>query len=232
MINLPTILTEDTHFYKKYEKDLKHLLGTPYISYSTMNSWMDLKYRGDFIKQKLLGIKLPSGVYADLGTYLGTAVETGEFPKDNPHGFTGQENVDLEKYRKPGAEYEKIIIIERDGYFIVGFIDIYYENSAGEKHLEDNKTGGKDKESEYKSDDYLQTVLYNYALGGECKTGVNFFRRTGSHINPPLHLSKEQFYIPIEYNEKRVDTALKKVDKAIKEITEIKNVFDKFFAKK
>ena len=225
-VNLPTILTEDTHFYKAYEKELKHLLGKPYISYSTMNSWFD--YRNDFIKQKLIGIKLPSGVYAELGNYLGCAVEIGQFSDENPHGFIGQENVDLDKYRKPNAEYEKLIVIDKGDYFMVGFIDIYYE-SEGLKYLEDNKTGGNKKESEYSSDEYLQTVYYNYALGGDCITGVNFFRREGSHVRPPLKLSTEQFYIPITYNETRVDKAMKKLELAVKEISEITTVYNKFF---
>jgi len=225
-VNLPTVLTEDTHFYKKYENELKHLLGKYYISYSTINSWFD--YRPDFIKQKFLGIRLPSGVYADMGNFLGEAVENGFFSQDNPHGFIGQENVDLNKYRKPDAEYEKLIIIDRGEYFMVGFIDIYYEQE-GKKYLEDNKSGGANKEKEYASEDYLQTVFYNYALGGDCVTGVNFFRREGSHVRPPLKLGKEQFYIPVEYNESRVKKALAKLDLAVKEISEIKKVFDKYF---
>lgn len=226
-INLPSILTEETHFYKKYENELKHLLGKQYISYSTINSWFD--YRGDFIKQKLLGIRLPSGVYADLGNYLGEAVENGFFSEENPHGFIGKENVDLNQYRKSNAEYEKLIVIDRGEYFMVGFIDIYYEEN-GKKYLQDNKSGGANKEKDYSSDEYLQTVFYNYALGGDCITGVNFFRREGSHVRPPLKLSKEQFYIPVAYNETRVKKALKKMDLAVKEITEIKNVYDRYFS--
>jgi hypothetical protein len=225
-INLPSILTEDTHFFKEpYIEQLKPYLGRPYISYSSVGSWND--YKDNFIKEKLVGIKLPQGIYASLGNYVGEAIEKGVWG-DNPNGFTGQENLNLNRYRKPNAEYEKLIIIDRGTYIIVGFIDIYYEENCL-KHLEDNKTGGKGKESTYVSDDYLQTVLYNYALKGECKTGVNFIRREGSHVNPPLKIGKEQFYIPIDYNEKRVKKALDKVDKTVKEITEIKNVFDKYF---
>jgi hypothetical protein len=225
-INLPSILTEQTHFYKEpYKEQLEPFLGRPYISYSSVGSWNE--YKENFIKEKLVGIKLPQGIYASLGNYVGEAIENGFFG-DNPNGFTGQDNLDLEKYRKPGAEYEKLIIIDRGEFFIVGFIDIYFEEN-GKKYLLDNKTGGKGKESAYQSEDYLQTVLYNYALNGECETGVNFIRREGSHVNPPLKISKEQFYIPVDYNEKRVKKALDKVDKTVKEITEIKNVLDRYF---
>lgn len=226
-INLPSILTENTHFYKdKYKEQLEPYLNRPYISYSSVGSWFD--YKDNFIKEKLVGIKLPQGIYACLGNYVGTAIEHGYFSEENPYGFVGQENINLEDYRKPNAEYEKLIIIDRGEYIIIGFIDVYFEED-GKKYLLDNKTGGKSKEAVYSSEEYLQTVLYNYALNGECETGVNFIRREGSHVNPPLKIGKEQFYIPVEYNEKRVKTALDKVDKAVKEISEIKNVFDRFF---
>lgn len=230
-INLPSILTEETHFYvEPYKKELEPYLGKPYISYSTMGSWSDEKYRPDFIKQKLVGISLPQSTYAALGNYVGEAIENGYFNDSNPFGFIGQENLDVNMYRKPEAEYEKLIVIDRGDYIIVGFIDIYYEEK-GKKYIQDMKTGGKDKEKEYLSDDYLQTVLYNYALGGDCEIGVNFIRRLNSHYTPPLKISNEQFYIPNTYTEDKVKKILSKFDKAVDEISEIKGVYDKFFGK-
>jgi hypothetical protein len=226
MMNLPTVLTETTRFYKEpYIEQLKPFLGKPYISYSSVGSWNE--YKDNFIKEKLVGIKLPQGIYASFGNYVGEAIENGFFG-ENPYGFIGQENLDLERYRKPNAEYEKLIVIDRGGFIIVGFIDIYYEQD-GKKYLEDMKTGGKGKESSYSSEDYLQTVLYNHALNGECETGVHFIRRENSHIKPPLKISTEQFYIPVEYNEKRVKKALDKVDKTAKEISEINTTYQKYF---
>lgn len=230
MINLPSILTETTWFYEANKEKLKHLLNTPYISYSTTNSWDT--YKEDLIKQKFVGITLPDGIYAKLGNYVGEAVENGYFSEDNPYGFVGQDNLDLNKYRKPNAEYEKIIIIERDGFFIVGFIDIFYIENE-EVNVEDNKTGGKLKENDYSSDEYIQTVLYGHAIeqeyGKEPKIGVNFIRREGSHVNPPLKISKEQFYIPNTYSKERVQKALKKVDTTVKEISELYTTYNKYF---
>lgn len=226
---LPTILTEDTHFYKKYETELKPHLGKPYISYSSVDSWFN--YREDFIKQKFGKIKLPTGVYAMFGSYIGEAIENGKFG-ENLHGFEGQENLDLDSLRPDGAEYEKLIVIDRGNYIIVGFIDIYYEKD-GKAHIEDAKSGGKSKENNYKDDSYIQVILYAHAIentgikiGG---TGVRFIRREGSHINPPLKIGKDQFYIPLEYNKKRVDFALNKVDKAVKEISDLYKTFIKIF---
>lgn len=229
-IQLPSVLTEDTPFYEKHQEQLKPHLGKYYISYSTVSSWFS--YKEDLIKQKFAGIKLDSGIYADLGSYVGEAVETGQFPSENPHNFQGQENVDLDKLRPNGAEYEKLIVIDRGDYIIVGFIDIYLEEN-GVCHILDLKSGGAKKENEYSSKDYIQVILYAHAIESLGKkigsTKVYFIRRTGSHINPPLVLSKEQFEIPLEYNKERVKFALAKVDKAVKEISELYTTYTKIF---
>src|SRR5690606_15794401 len=100
--------------------------------------------------------------------------------------------------------------------------------------VEDLKTGGSGKEKEYQKEDYVQVILYAYALEQEGykigKTGVWFVRRTGSHIKPPLHISSEQFPIPLEYNPQRVEFALKKIDKAVQEISEYCKIYAKFFS--
>lgn len=228
---LPSKLTKDCWFYKGNEKLIDPHLNKYYISYSTASSWAD--YRGDFIKQKLAGIKLPDGVYSSLGNYLGSAVETGEFPKENPWGFTGQENLSLIT-RPEGAKYERMILIDRGEYVIIGFIDIMHEYEPGVVSVEDLKTGGSGKEKEYMKEDYVQVILYAYALEKEGykigRTGVWFVRRTGSHIKPPLHISNEQFRIPLEYNPQRVDFALKKMDKDVQEISEYVKIYQKFFS--
>lgn len=235
---LPTILTENTHFYKGNEKKLKKFLGKPYISYSSVSSYID--YQEDFIKQKFAKIKLPDGLYAALGTFVGQAIETGSFNVENPNGFSGLENLDLKKLRPKGAEYEKLITIDMGDYFIVGFIDIFtFDKKTGVAMVSDCKSGGSSKEDSYKSKEYIQTTLYAKAIqdeyGTKCKevkTKILFIRREGSHINPPLHISKEQFEIPLEYNEERVKYALDKVDNAVKGISKLYEVYTRVFEAK
>ena len=235
MINLPSILTESSWFYKepKYQEQLKPYLDKPYISYSTMESWEE--YREDFIKEKLVGLPQPFGIYKEFGSYLGTAFENGNFDHDNPFGFIGQENLDLSKYRTDDAEYEKLIIIDRGEYIIIGFIDKFERLEDGSVHVQDLKSGGAKKEEKYASDEYTQVPLYAHALEqiGEKigKTDVLFIRRESSHYKPPLKISKEQFYIPVNYTKEKVDKALKKVDRVVKEISKIKTEYDKFFVK-
>lgn len=229
-IQLPSIITEDCWFYKANKELCEPHLGKPYISNSSIDSWEN--YQEDFIKQKFIGIKLPDGLYAKLGNYVGEAVENGEFG-DNEFGFTGQENLDLSSLRPKGAEYEKMILIDMGEYVIIGFIDVFHEYEKNVVHVRDMKTGGKKKEDKYSSKDYIQVILYARAIeqmGYEIgKTDVYFIRRTGSHINPPLNISKEQFEIPLEYDEKRVDFALKKVDKIVKEISSVYTTYQKIF---
>ena len=232
-INLTSILTEDTWFYKdeRYQEQLKPFLGKPYISYSTMESYND--YVEGFIKEKLVGLPQPFGIYKEFGSYLGTAYENGNYDHDNPHGFIGQENFDLSKYRNDNAEYEKLIIIDRGEYIVVGFIDKFERLEDGSVWVNDLKSGGAKKEEKYEGEDYHQVNLYAHALeqNGEKigRTDVLFVRRESSHYKPPLKISKEQFYIPVDFNEKRVKKALDKVEKTAKEISELKTTYDNFF---
>lgn len=229
-IKLPSKITKDSWFYKDNEELCKPHLGKYYISYSSVESWIG--YREDFIKQKFAGIKTPDGLYAQLGNYMGEAVETGTFG-DNPSGFTGQENIDLKELRPEGAEYEKMIIIDMGEYVILGFIDVFHEYEKMVAHIRDLKTGGKNKEKKYSSEEYVQVVLYAYAieqLGYKIgKTDVYFVRRTGSHVNPPLNISEEQFEIPLEYSKERVKFALDRVDKVVKEVSDVYKTYVKVF---
>ena len=233
MINLTSVLTENTHFYKEhYIEQLKPHLGRPYVSYSTMESWNE--YREDFIKEKLVGLPQPFGIYKEFGTYIGTAYENGNFEHENKHGFIGQENIDWTKYRQEGDEYEKLIIIDRGDYICVGFIDKFLRLGDNTVWVNDCKSGGAKKEDKYSSDEYKQVTLYSHALEemGEKigRTDVLFIRRESSHYKPPLKIGKEQFYIPITHTKEKVDKALKYMDKSVKEISEIKSVYDKYFA--
>jgi len=233
MIKLPSVLTEETWFYKERPLDqhrLKPYLNKPYISYSSVDSYFN--YPEDFIKQKFAKIELPEGIYGKFGSYCGEALENGFFPEDNPDNFYGQENMDLEVLRGESAEYERMIIIDRGEYFIIGFIDRLTHSESG-AHVRDQKTGGKLKEVKYQSEEYIQVSLYSYALELEgikiAQTDVYFIRREGSHVNPPLGIGKEQFIIPITYNEQTVKYALDKVDKAVKEISELYSTYLKIF---
>jgi len=230
-INLPSKLSKDNWFYEGNEKLIEPHLGKFYISYSTVSSWED--YRTDFIKQKLAGIKLPESVYANFGSWVGTTVELNEV-QPNAHGFTGGENISLIP-RRENTVYERMILIDMGEFVVIGFIDIFEDLGDNVCNSKDIKTGGAKKEAEYTKESYIQLLLYCYALVLEGYTinemGVWFCRRTGSHIKPPLNLSTEQFYIPLQYTEERVKYALDKVTRVVEEISEYVTVYNKYFAK-
>lgn len=232
-INLPSVLTKDVWFYEDNKEVIDPHLGKFYISYSTVNSFTDPKYFDGFIKSKLVGIRDEGSCYTSFGSWCGSMLEEGVIPSENPEGFTGAENFDF-SHRLEGAEYEKFILIDRGEYVIIGFIDRYMEYEEGIE-VTDQKTGGKGKEDEYKKNDYIQTVLYAHAMELKGKkvrnTNVLFMRREKSHLSPPLHLSKEQFFIELPYNQERVEYALNKVDKVVEGITKLKNTYDKVFKK-
>lgn len=227
-INLPNTLTKEFRAYKGNEKLIDPHLGKQYISYSTISSWED--YRNDFIKQKIANIELPESIYSAFGTWVGSSVEHGESQPNN-YGFTGEENLNLIE-RQPSDEYERMILIDMGEYVIIGFIDIVRIIVKKNVDILDVKTGGALKESEYLKESYIQTTLYAKALEDEGytinKSGVWFCRRTGSHIKPPLNLSKEQFYIPLAYNEDRVKYTLAKVKRVVEEISECYTVYLKY----
>lgn len=227
---LPSRITEDSWFYKEHEELCKPHLGKYYISYSSVTAWDE--YREDFIKEKFAKIQLPDKLYANMGKYLGEAVETGKFG-ENPYGFTGQENFKLIE-RPKKAVYEKMILIDMGEYIFLGFIDIFVELKDKSVWVRDLKSGGKGKEKYYASKEYVQVILYAHALELEGykigKTDVWFVRRTGSHIKPPLNISDEQFEIPLEYNEERVKFALEKVERNARELSDCYQTYLKLFA--
>lgn len=228
-INLPSKLSTDSWFYEQHKDVLEKHLGKMYISYSTASSWAD--YREDFIKQKLGKITLPDSVYSKFGNWIGESTEHG-FGQPNDYGFAGEENLALIP-RPENAIYERLIVIDFGEWILIGFIDIFVEKEGKIASLVDIKSGGAKKEEIYKEDKYTQVILYAKALEDEGytidKTGVWFVRRTGSHIKPPLALSTEQFYIPLEYNQERVKYAFDKLHKAVEEISDIYTTYQKIF---
>lgn len=225
---------KDSWFYKdkRYKKQLEKVKDKLYISYSTVSALLDEKYCAGLLKNKLLGIPQGDNIYANFGSYCGHILENGKEPKENPNDFDVSA-FDVASLRKKDAEYEKIIVIDRGEYVIIGFIDMYYKDKDT-TYVVDMKTGGTNKESKYTTDEYIQTVLYAYAIGEEnVKTKVYFLRRAGYHSAPTLEkrqlrLTGEFKKIPVTYSKNRVVEALEMVDKAFEEVMYLTKFTDEF----
>lgn len=229
-LEIPSVLTEETWFYKEYEKELKPYLGWKYVSYSTLTSVEE--YEEDFIKQKFLKLPNEGSVYTTLGTIVGTTLETGEKPKDIPEDIKFADDFNIDKIRNPKAEFEKITILElADDLFMVGFCDMVETLEDGSLVVTDLKTGAENKKSYYKSEKYYQLISYAYAL---TKMGyrvsrikVEFVLRTGSHVKPPLVINNNFSTFELEYNQERVEYTLEKIDKAVKKISSLYKTWKK-----
>ena len=188
----------------------------PKLSYSQTSSWE--VYKDNYIKQYFAGIKLPQSPYAEFGNKVGVARETGDYSN-----FSKQEQEILNSIeRVANTQYEYEILLDMGEFVVQGFIDELVPTKDGYIII-DNKTGGKDKMDEYRSIDYLQTVIYRMALEQQglnvVDTQVRFFGREGSHIKPPMVLSGYLELIPIEYNQQRVDYAIAKLHRVASEIS-------------
>lgn len=142
------------------------------------------------------------------------------------------------------AVYEREIVLDRGSYVTQGFIDVNYDSkipvgdvSETVANIIDAKTGGKNSKTKgtafYASDKYGQTKLYMKALVEEGEKpgycGVVFLDRTyeGEFEDPILHLSGEILEVETPYTEEKVEVLLKDMDNTAKEISELKDTYDK-----
>lgn len=219
--------------YKKYD-------GWNKVSYSQITSFKDYKmgYIQDYILKVGTG---ESGIFAAFGSAVGEYFSDGldnEMLTDND-----KQTVDkLVKHETSVYEAEVVIDLEPFGLektCLQGFSDHEYTLDML-RYIEDLKTGNQTAMMEKYGDmeKYFQTRLYAYqrekeshSIGG-CQ--VNHLARKGNNTikgdKNVLRLTGDIDYIQNEYNKKDVEKYLKTTVVPIcKEISEIKNVYDKYF---
>jgi len=146
--------------------------------------------------------------------------------------------------------YEREIVLDRGFYVIQGFIDVNFDTfknkDTSETNVIDIKTGGKNSKNKgtsfYASNKYGQTKLYAKALEEEGENigycGVVFLDRifetkkthpntTSTFETPVLHLSGEILEIETPYEKESVNNLLKDIDRVAKEVSSLKNTYDK-----
>ena len=214
--------------------------GKPKTSYSMCNSYDEEEYRDDVYIQYFLGIRLPSGEFAEFGTSVGEYIEF-KAKGDKVTGVLSEKDISIldEVVDYPNnAEYEDEIVIDFGEFVMEGYADrIVYDND-NVVHVLDYKTLNIDKKSEYyASDEYLQTVLYAYQKEKQgFKIGdVEVFGlgRKGSSLdgtgNFKMRLSGEYKVIPTPYDKKRVKLALDKIRTTTEKISKDYGIYRKYF---
>lgn len=220
--------------------------GNQYISYSQITSYLSDTYKNQYVLGYLFNIKDEGNEFSRFGGQVGVYLETsgqerGDMLDDSDVLILDELISKMEPL--DGKEFEKEIKIQREGYYILGYIDLYYKTEENKKTLSnvvDFKTLSlAKKEAFYLNNDpndkeaYLQTILYAKALElegdeiGNCSvTGLD---RTfaGTFQEPILHLSGVVKRIPTPYNSKNADIFLKKVDKVVEEISDLNTAFEK-----
>jgi len=148
--------------------------GNSFLSYSQISLF--LKDKEEYKNRYIIREPFKSNAYIDFGLKVDDALVKNDFSL-----FTKSEVNTLSKVTRLDL-FQKKIIINFEGFYIIGFID---SCSNDFKELIDYKTGGKNKENEYKKDEYNQLNYYAIGIHQEVgyypeKLSVEFIRREGN----------------------------------------------------
>lgn len=235
-LNLPRKYTirEDT------PKEFYYREGLPYVSYSQHTSFNETgEFYYQMVLQYIFGLKIDSRfkAYSNFGSDTGDYVNP--YDKDKNGLLNDKDRDILNNFMKDipeDCEYEREVWIERDGFFILGYSDIFYQDKGDGVEIVDLKTGSIiKKEKHYASEDYGQTNLYAYYEDTvkenkikDCR--VVLFDREGNamkDIPDELHLTGLIKHIPTTYSRKRAEKVLKGMDKTAKDLSSLKDTYDK-----
>ena len=211
----------------------------PYMSYSQYTSFNEIgEFHYQMVLNYLFGIKLESrfGAYAEYGTACGEHIED-KSRKDHPMLNSKDKGI-LGKYidgLPEHCQYEREIWLERKGYFILGYEDVFIEDQGDGVEVIDAKTGSIVKKGPfYASDKYGQTNLYAYFEDTvkknkikDCK--VIMFDRVGNAMKEDpdeLHLSGQVKDIPTPYSRERAEKVLAKMDATAVKLASLKTTYD------
>lgn len=215
--------------------------GMPYISYSQVSSFNNPQYFNQYVLGYLFEIRDEGNIWSQFGSEVGEYLETsgekiGKLLNNDDIKVLNEILKTLNTLE--GKEFEKEIKLQRDGYRIIGYIDLYYETKE-KANVVDFKTLNTSKKKSFyvnndpdSKDSYLQTILYSRALEIEGKEidncGVFGIDRTfeGTFEEPILHLSGKAETIPTPYCKIKAEKFLTKVDETVKEISLLKTTFD------
>lgn len=185
--------------------------GIPYVSYSQINMFKNdpVQYYNSYVLNK----PFEGNVWTDFGSDVGKALETGNFMQ-----FSDIEQLILGRVTRLEFFEVETKLWYGDEFYVKGFID-----TTDFEVVIDYKTGGKNKELLYSSEEYTQVQLYALALRDEgfvIRDGwVEFIRREGNPYRgqdlkvaqePPLIIKQDVSITTLErIRDKTYDEVLK-----------------------
>jgi hypothetical protein len=222
----------------------RELDGKPKISYSQYSSYKDEEYQDQYYLQYFLGIKLPSGEFAEFGTSCGQYIEDVGIANTPPRtGCLSKEDVEIILNKitfPPNSVYEDKIIVDCGSFLIEGYADRIRYLDNKEVEVEDFKTLNLDtKKKFYESEEYGQTALYSYQKEKEGFTVKRSFvtglGRKGSSLdgagNFKMRLSGVVEEIETPYTKERGEKIIADITKVVEQISEDYAIYQKYFSK-
>ena len=191
----------------------KDKYGVSRLSYSQISLFKRSKseYYESYIEDK----PFKGNQYTDFGNRVGKALEHNDFCL-----FKKSEQTTLKKVKRLD-EFERMVKLNYEGFYIVGFIDT---NSKDFTKIIDYKTGGFNKEFQYAEPSYNQLCLYALSLRQETGitpslASVEFIRRNGNAFKgEALTVGDEVISIPVDISLERLKTVYWDTLKTAKEI--------------
>tara|TARA_R110000787_G_scaffold161960_2_gene275322 strand:- start:288 stop:911 length:624 start_codon:yes stop_codon:yes gene_type:complete len=199
------------------KKDKK---GKSYLSYSQISLFKRDKeeYKDIYINNR----KFEGNEYTDFGSKVGEALE-----KNNFDSFTLTEGTILKMCTRLDI-FERRTILDYDKYnfYVVGYIDTIDNDLTT---IIDYKTGGKNKELQYKEDNYFQIQLYALSImqetGIEPKKGlIEFIRRKGNAFKGEKLIIGNEPPIKID-----IDLSMDRLKKVYWDILKTAKEIEKFY---
>lgn len=191
--------------------------GRSKLSYSQIAQFLrdPKEYMEIYIKNR----PFEGNAYTEFGNKVGKALEFNNF-----QGFSIDEVDTLKKVTRLD-EFEKMVKIEFNDFYMIGFIDTL---SSDYNTIIDYKTGGKNKESEYEKDTYTQLQYYALGLRQQYKITpqeayVNFIRREGNAFRGEILkvANEEPIMIPVDVSYERLKRVYWNTFKVAKEIEKL-----------
>ena len=173
--------------------------GVGRLSYSQISLFK--RDKKEYYDTYIVGKPFKGNAYTDFGNRVGKALEHNDFCL-----FKKDEQDTLKKVKRLD-EFERMVKLNYDGFYLVGFIDT---NSSDFTKIIDYKTGGAKKEFQYAEPDYTQLCLYALSLRQETGitpsiASVEFIRRKGNAFRgQALTVGDEVISIPVDISLERL----------------------------